>query len=177
MKYAVCLFSLLIVVGPPDTKAQSPQSEQFQIKWSVVDAGGAATSSANYFLEGSVGQSALARSQSPSYTINAGFFAAPDSDDDWVRDFMDNCLFDPNQNQLDSDGDTYGNRCDADLDNSGVANFVDYVILTNAFLADSSAPNWNPDADFNGDGIINFIDIAQFQFFFLQAPGPSGITQ
>ena len=58
-----------------------------------------------------------------------------DADDDGVPDSQDNCIYIPNgpsaplnNNQLDTDGDGYGNACDADLDQSG---FVDAVDLTN----------------------------------------------
>ena len=133
--------------------------------------------SANYGLESSVAQpSPLGTSASTGYEMTPGFFATPDSDVDLVRDFMDNCIYDANTSQLDSNGDGFGNLCDPDLDNSGAVNFADYVLLTAAFLSNPASPNWNPDADLTGDGLVNFADIALFQFFFLQAPGPSGLV-
>lgn len=157
--------------------AQPMSSTNYGVAWSVVDGGGAPAMSNNYGLEGSVAQSSpINTTTSAGYAAESGFFAAPDSDADTVRDFMDNCTFDPNATQLDSNGDGYGNLCDPDLDDSGAINFADYALLTSAFLSSPQSPNWNPDADLTGDGLVNFVDIALFQFFFLQPPGPSGLA-
>ncbi|MFK8032164.1 MAG: dockerin type I domain-containing protein [Gammaproteobacteria bacterium] len=157
--------------------ADTMSSANYSIKWQVNDGGGNTATSASYILQDSIGQpSPVGFSDSANYSLNAGFFAIPDSDADAVRDFMDNCTFDPNPGQLDSNGDGYGNRCDPDLDNSGSVNFADYAALTSAFLSSPGSANWNPDADLTGDGSVNFADIALFQFFFLGAPGPSGLA-
>ncbi len=157
--------------------ADPMSSTNYGVAWSVVDSGGGPSMSSNYGLEGSVSQpSALGSSASTGYSLTAGFFATPDSDADLVRDFMDNCIYDANASQLDSNGDGYGNRCDPDLDDSGAVNFSDYVTLTAAFLSNPASPNWNPDADLTGDNLVNFADVALFQFFFLGAPGPSALA-
>ena len=44
-------------------------------------------------------------------------------------------------------------------------------ILTGDFLATGDL-----DTDINGDGVVNFVDIAQFQSYFLNPPGPSGLN-
>ena len=164
-------------LAPGSTLADTLSSANYSIQWQVNDGGGHTSASANYIIQDSIGQpSPLGASASASYELKAGFFAIPDSDADAVRDFMDNCTFDPNTSQLDSNGDGYGNLCDPDLDNSGAVNFADYALLTSAFLSAPGSPNWNPDADLTGDGSVNFADIALFQFFFLGAPGPSGIA-
>ena len=171
---------LLIVVaglGATAVLAEPMLSTNYGIPWSVDDNGGGPTFSDGYTLESSIAQpSALGTSSSAGYVLHGGFFAAPDTDTDSVRDFMDNCTLDLNANQYDSNGDGYGNLCDPDLDNNGAVNFIDYAMLTTAFLSTPASANWNADADLTGDNIVNFVDIALFQFFFLQAPGPSGLA-
>ncbi|NNF16493.1 MAG: hypothetical protein HKN70_07075 [Gammaproteobacteria bacterium] len=98
----------------------------------------------------------------------------PDTDLDDITDELDNCLLVANADQHDSNADGFGNLCDPDLDNNGVVNFVDYSLLTTAFLATPASPGWNPDADLNNDGVVNFGDVALFPPFFLMPPGPSG---
>ena len=72
--------------------------------------------------------------------------------------------------QYDSNGDGYGNRCDADLNNDGAVNFADLAILkANFFTA-------YPDADFNYDHAVNFADLAILKSMFFEGPGPSGET-
>ena len=67
--------------------------------------------------------------------------APPDFDGDGIADGTDNCRLIPNgplipdaggHSQLDSDGDGYGNICDADLNSSGLVTSGDYTILRNA---------------------------------------------
>ncbi len=95
-----------------------------------------------------------------------------DSDTDGVPDAVDNCIDVPNADQRDTNGDGYGNVCDADFDNNGVVNFVDissWVPLFNTACGDI-------DQDLNGDGICNFGDYSLIVPSFLQPPGPSGIA-
>ncbi len=99
-----------------------------------------------------------------------------DTDGDGQDDFEDNCSAVANADQNDSDSDGYGNACDGDLNNDNQVNFLDFALLTAAFLSTPAAPNWNPNADFNGDDLVNFVDIAQFPNFFLMPPGPSGMA-
>ena len=161
----------------PGAHADTMSSTNYSISWDVTDGGGGAASSTNYVIADSAAQpSAMGSSASTNYVLEPGFFAAPDTDEDQVRDFMDNCTLDPNTGQNDSNGDGFGNICDPDLDNSGAVNFADYALLTAAFLSAPGDANWNPDADLTSDGLVNFADIALFQFFFLNPPGPSGIA-
>ncbi|MEM7081431.1 MAG: thrombospondin type 3 repeat-containing protein [Pseudomonadota bacterium] len=92
---------------------------------------------------------------------------ALDGDGDGATDDVDNCLLIANPAQRDTDGDGYGNFCDADLNNDCVVNFLDLAALSSLFLTTDE------DADFNGDGLVNFIDISLFAPFFGLAPGPS----
>ncbi len=94
-----------------------------------------------------------------------------DSDGDGVADAVDNCVLAENADQTDSNGDGYGNACDADLNDDCVVNFLDLGILRTVFFTD------NEDADFNGDGIVNFLDLGRFRVQFFAAPGPSGVSQ
>jgi hypothetical protein len=103
----------------------------------------------------------------------------PDSDRDGIGDASDNCTAAPNGSsipdaggnvQLDSNGDGYGNACDADLNDDGVVNGLDVGPFTAEF------GTAGPDADFNGDGVVNGLDAGTFTNAFGQAPGPSGLA-
>ncbi|MFK8028794.1 MAG: FG-GAP-like repeat-containing protein [Gammaproteobacteria bacterium] len=89
-----------------------------------------------------------------------------DQDSDSSLDGLDNCLLVSNPDQRDSNGDGFGNACDADLNNDGIVNFLDLHLFSQVFLSD------NADADFNGDGMVNFADIQLIRDSFLQSPGP-----
>lgn len=104
------------------------------------------------------------------------FMRRVDMDEDGVADNMDNCTLVANPDQLDSNGDGFGNICDPDTNNDGVVGFIDYAMLTGAFLSVPGDPTWNADADFNGDGVVGFPDIAIYPAYFLGSPGPSGIA-
>jgi PKD repeat protein len=108
-------------------------------------------------------------------TINA--VVSLDSDNDGVDDTLDNCIDSPNGplipdaggfSQRDTDGDGYGNVCDADLNGDASVNFTDYSLFRNVFGQPGSS-----DADFNGDGAVNFTDYSLFRSAFGGVPGPS----
>jgi hypothetical protein len=67
-----------------------------------------------------------------------------------------------NTGQEDTDGDGYGNICDADLDNDGVVGFQDFNAFRTCWLAQSSSsPNWQgqcENADLDSDGVVGFAD-------------------
>ncbi len=48
-----------------------------------------------------------------------------DADDDGVPDYTDNCITDPNLNQSNYDGDSWGDECDTDDDNDGLHDVLD----------------------------------------------------
>jgi beta-glucanase (GH16 family) len=107
------------------------------------------------------------------------FEALTDTDNDGIVDFLDNCTLvanGPNDtvtagpSQNDTNGDGYGNMCDADLDNSGFVNFGDLAAFKAAF------GTIDPDADLNGSGFVNFGDLGRFKQLFGQPPGPSGLV-
>ncbi|MFK8015707.1 MAG: thrombospondin type 3 repeat-containing protein [Gammaproteobacteria bacterium] len=90
-----------------------------------------------------------------------------DSDNDTVPNSVDNCVFAANVDQRDTDGDHYGNACDADLNNDHVVNVIDLGILRTVFFSNDA------DADFNGDGVVNIIDLGILRTLFFGRPGPS----
>jgi YD repeat-containing protein len=96
-----------------------------------------------------------------------------DTDADGVPDLEDNCINAANTDQRDTDGDNYGNACDGDLDNNGVANLSDFSLFRAVFGRTAPLSAAEENADFNGDGLINLSDFSLFRAQFGQAPGPS----
>jgi glucose/arabinose dehydrogenase len=91
--------------------------------------------------------------------------AAVDSDVDGIDDLVDNCMSVANPDQRDTDGDAFGNACDADLDGNLVVDARDLARIKKAFFTA------DPDADLNGDGVVNFDDLKLAQA--ADGPGPS----
>lgn len=99
-------------------------------------------------------------------TVNVGSTVV-DTDGDGVADDVDNCQLVANPAQVDSNGDGYGNRCDADLNNDCIVNVVDLGALRSVFFTT------DPDADLNADGTVNVIDLGLLRSLFFQPPGPA----
>ncbi len=96
----------------------------------------------------------------------------PDSDGDRVPDVIDNCTFEPNgTQQLDTNGDGFGNRCDADLNNDCVVNAIDLGLLRTEFFSTGAL-----DQDFSGDGVVNAVDLGILRTQFFGMPGPSALA-
>lgn len=93
-----------------------------------------------------------------------------DEDKDGVDDAIDNCLGIGNPAQRDTDNDGYGNRCDADLDNSGFVAFPDLAQFKSRFATSDA------DADLDGNGFVNFSDLATLRSLFGAPPGPSALA-
>lgn len=91
-----------------------------------------------------------------------------DSDGDGIDDNTDNCTLTANPLQADSDGDFFGNMCDADFNNDMAVNVVDLGLMRANFFTD------NPLTDINADGVTNFIDLGLFKLMFNSVPGPTG---
>lgn len=166
----MCILALFLYSTPGYTADQS--STNYKHPWYTVNGGGAA-SSGHYTLTSSViGQSIASVDVSGvNYFFASGFDSLPNVDNDTVKDFMDNCILIANEDQRDTDGDGYGNRCDGDLNNDLAVNIFDFGILKTRFgTAD-------PDTDFNGDGSVNIFDFGIFKQMFGVPPGPSGIAQ
>jgi len=107
--------------------------------------------------------------------------AVIDTDNDLVPDQFDNCRLvanGPNQttNQIDSDIDGYGNRCDADYDQNCSTTAGDF----GTFLA-SFGLNDCGERDHDGNCLISAADFGVFLAKFsgvgiANAPGPSGLV-
>jgi len=100
---------------------------------------------------------------------------ATDSDGDGVYDTQDNCTLLVNPGQCDSDGDGYGNRCDADLNNNGFVNAQDTTLYRQQLGQPSVGPLFN-EADLNCNGFVNAQDTTLFRGLLGSPPGPSGLV-
>lgn len=100
-----------------------------------------------------------------------------DDDGDFFLNLVDNCLEAAND-QLDSDGDGYGNQCDCDFDDNAVCGGSDFTIFANNYLkvvGDETNPA-DPQVDMTGDGIIGGPDFTPFAIGFGKPPGPTGYS-
>ena len=96
---------------------------------------------------------------------------AMDADTDGIPDSLDNCVDVANANQLDSDGDNFGNACDADFNNDNFVNSLDIGLFLISFFTPGDTA-----ADLNEDGVVDVFDMDAFKQLFFKAPGPSGTT-
>ena len=79
----ICLLAI------SSASAADMASTNYGIKWDVADGGGGLMTSVNYMLIDSVGQpTPPGASSSANYQLQAGFHSLPDTDSDFVRDFM-----------------------------------------------------------------------------------------
>jgi hypothetical protein len=107
-----------------------------------------------------------------------------DRDGDGIADESDNCSDLPNPEQRDSNGDGFGNLCDADLNGDGIVStswgsvfpMTTRGDLEWIALAAQNGP-YDADADLNGDGQVDGGDLAIAQMSLFLAPGPSGQTR
>jgi uncharacterized protein (TIGR03790 family) len=113
----------------------------------------------------------------PLMTISHPVAARPDDQDgDGVPDARDDCRDIPNPDQRDTDGDGYGNLCDADLDGDGWVSTswglpdrpgdVERIALT------ARAFGYDADQDLDGDGKVDVRDVSLAYVMLLQRPGP-----
>ena len=119
--------------------------------------------------DGFKGDNVLVRVASPDGASTQAAIKETDSDGDTVPDSRDNCVAVPNKEQQDTDGDGYGNACDADLNNDGFVNALDLSTLRGQFGKRGVA------GDLNGDGLVNSLDVSRFSKLFGKAPGPSAL--
>jgi len=96
--------------------------------------------------------------------------AAADTDGDGIPDASDNCTNAANASQLDTDSDGYGNRCDADFNQSNFVNITDLGIFKSRY------GTTNADADLDGNGFVNITDLGIFKSLYGKVPGPSGVA-
>ena len=84
-----------------------------------------------------------------------------DADDDGICEVDDNCEAVFNPDQADTDGDSFGDACDADIDNDGVLNGEDNCLFdANSDQADSDNDGAGDvcDDDIDGDGVVDAQD-------------------
>ena len=105
--------------------------------------------------------------------VNIGLDPFSDTDGDGIPDHLDNCTEAANPDQLDTDGDGYGNLCDGDLNDDGNTNTLDLNLYKQAHRTSIGDANYDPDADFNGDGVINTLDLNIYKGLHRLPPGPS----
>ncbi len=88
-----------------------------------------------------------------------------DADGDTVPDFRDNAVLVANPDQLDSDGDGWGNVIDGDFDDDGFVGIQDFSLFIQGFNqpADPTDPaDPNGVLDMSGDGFIGIEDFSAF---------------
>ena len=103
-----------------------------------------------------------------NFMADIGWFVS-DADLDYIADINDNCPLAANPQQIDADGDRFGNACDPDLNNDNIVNVIDLGLLKLRFFTA------DPVADFNGDGVVNAVDLGLMKLKFFGPPGPSGL--
>ena len=103
---------------------------------------------------------------------------ARDQDHDGVADATDNCRYDPNPDQRDTNADGLGNLCDPDVDNDGRVDSSGGTIypvdrrgdLEAISLTARNGP-YNEDHDLDGDGRVNERDVVRAQLWLGRTPG------
>ena len=102
-----------------------------------------------------------------------------DLDGDGQLDWRDNCRMIPNPRQRDTDGDGYGNICDADVNADGrvttswgesyprsLRGDVEWIALS------ARDGRYQPDHDLDGDNEVNERDVSIAQLLLFMPPGP-----
>jgi hypothetical protein len=113
------------------------------------------------------------------FAMSATAGSIDDTDLDMIPDVFDNCSAAPNgaapggvcSNQIDSDGDGFGDACDADLDNDNVVAGSDFGILVGVFGTGDAV------ADLDCDGVVAGSDFGILVGVFGSAPGPGATAE
>jgi len=118
----------------------------------------------------------------PLMTVpRASSVRSADRDGDGVNDAVDNCSAIPNPQQRDSNGDGFGNLCDADVDGDGKVTTSWGALTPLSQRGDlewialaAERRSYDPNFDLDGNGAVDDLDIAIAALSLFQAPGPSG---
>jgi hypothetical protein len=94
--------------------------------------------------------------------------ASEDANGDDIPDVLDNCTLVSNPSQCDTNGDGFGNHCDADLDNNDMVNQIDLGMLRGQLGAQGEN-----DADLDNNGIVSQIDLGRLRDALGGPPGPA----
>ena len=86
-----------------------------------------------------------------------------DTDGDGLADNVDNCKKTTNPTQLDSDGDGFGNACDADFNGDRRVDALDQALISMAYGTSAGQAAFLPAADMDGDGRISALDLTRFR--------------
>ena len=106
--------------------------------------------------------------------IDITLYESVDTDGDGIPDDTDNCPCVSNALQIDTDGDGYGNRCDADLNNDGTVNAPDFGMFAFTYGLCEGDVNYNPDANLtadSGDVCVNAPDFGVFAYYYSNPVG------
>jgi len=102
-----------------------------------------------------------------------------DFDGDGQLDWRDNCRLIPNPRQRDTDGDGYGNICDADVDSDGRVTTSWGESFPRSLRGDVEAialtardGGYRPDHDLDGDNEVSERDVSIAQILLFMPPGP-----
>ena len=99
-------------------------------------------------------------------TAPSAYAQANDTDGDGTVDTLDNCVFVFNT-QVDTDGDGYGNRCDADFNNDGKTDGADFIAFRGHYVGQSEL------CDLSEDIRCTIFDYFIFTQLYGNPPGPS----
>lgn len=86
-----------------------------------------------------------------------------DTDGDGFADNVDNCPKTANPTQMDSDGDGFGNACDADLNGDRRVDALDQALFSQAYGTSQGQAAFLPAADMDSSGQINALDLMRFR--------------
>jgi len=160
-------------LNPPESAATATISLMYQpTSWEYIEFLARANNSSVSFLADE-GENLLdgwlnTGMAEPYVMASTTWTSLQDEDNDGVPDDSDNCTLVPNADQRDTDGDDYGNMCDADFDNSGTVDAADLGFFRSRYSSS------DPDADLSGDGFVSATDLAMMRSLYMKPPGPSG---